>query len=99
MKITDALAIIFIEVGFYLRYLFTAVILAAGKRLGKRRSYYFLYYNTWLHHGIGVIACRQHLLPGCTFCETKNKCLRSFVAGSSQYPVSFYSNFLYFLPE
>lgn len=34
MKITDALAIIFVQVGFYLRYLFAAVLLAAAAGLG-----------------------------------------------------------------
>jgi hypothetical protein len=36
MKIIHALAIIFVEVGFYLRYLFAAIILTADKGLGER---------------------------------------------------------------
>jgi hypothetical protein len=57
MKIVHALAIIFIEVGFYLRYLFAVVILAADKGLDERRCHYFHYHYAGVHYGIGDITC------------------------------------------
>lgn len=36
MKITDALAIIFVKVSFYMRYFFAVIILVVDKGLDKR---------------------------------------------------------------
>ena len=99
MKIVHALAIIFVKVGFYLRYLFAAVILAADKGLDERRCYYLNddYYRA--SDGTSDSTRRQFVLPGGTFCEKKNKCLCSVVVSRCKHSFSFYSTLLYFLSQ
>lgn len=84
MKITYALAIIFVTVGLYLRRVFFAFYLFTYKGLDKKRDYFLFGHHNGLFHRANYCPVGEPVLSSCVGRKKKAGCICSHLAGNCQ---------------